>query len=275
MSIRHAPWAEAAPDFAIGLRPIEAAHWLEPGGADPARKDALLASDPASVWGETEGSRPAQAEALAMVEASVGARAQAGMPPLWAASRLVADDLCLMEKRDGAWRLTALSLCSGSFFTADDALGKSLEALHGPVPGFGDRFLKRVERIFDALQPTAVVERRNWTVVNADELYLPRSAPVRDRIAAIDPADAGQALFLRVERQTLRRLPATGALLFTIRIWRHPLADLVAEPERLAAFAAAWRGAAPDFRAYKGAAAYDALVAAFLDQAGVPATDEV
>jgi len=43
-----------------------------------------------------------------------------------------------------------------------------------------------------------------------------------------------------MERQTLRRLPRTGGLLFTIRIWRHPLEDLCAHPERLAAFEAAW-----------------------------------
>jgi len=69
---------------------------------------------------------------------------------------------------------------------------------------------------------------------------------------------------VRVERQTLRRLPATGGLVFTIRVWRHSLAALDADPERRSAFARAWRGASADFRAYKRLAAYDGLVEAHL-----------
>ena len=169
-----------------------------------------------------------------------------------------------MERRDGVWRLTAASLCSGTFFTARDALGKSLAELHDPVPGFSDRFLSVVERMFNAVQPGVIMERRNWTLLNSDELHLPRSGPVRAQILDIDVANAGRALYLRVERQTVRKLPNTAAVVFTIRIWRHPLAALKNDPEKLAAFAKAWSGVGDDFRAYKGLAPYDRLVAAFL-----------
>jgi len=95
-----------------------------------------------------------------------------------------------------------------------------------------------------------VLERRNWTVLNSADLHAPSSAPIRARIGEIDPADAGTALSLRVERQTLRRLPQTGAALFTIRVWLAPLGSLRDDPGRLAAFAHAWRTAHPDLRAY-------------------------
>jgi len=269
-TIRHAPWADAPPGFAIGLRPIAPDDWLEGGEADPAaRKDPLYAAHRDLVWAETDGSRPAQAEALALIEAAgAGAPYRPDLPPLQAAARAVADDLCLMEKRDGAWRLTAISLCAGTFFTAAEVIGKPLAALHAPVPAFGERFLARVSRIFDALAADTILERRNWTVMAGDDLHAPDSAAVRERIGGIAPDAAGAALFVRVERQTIRRLPATGAVLFTIRIWRHPLAALDADPARRAAFAAAWRGADPDFRAYKRLAAYDALVEAYLRSRG-------
>ena len=61
MPIRHAPWADAPPDFAIGLSPIDEAAWLEGGEDDPAaRKDPLFEQARALVWAETEGSRPGQ-----------------------------------------------------------------------------------------------------------------------------------------------------------------------------------------------------------------------
>ena len=75
---------------------------------------------------------------------------------------------------------------------------------------------------------------------------------------------AGRALHLRVERQTLRRLPRTGGALFTIRVWLAPLGSLADDPARLAAFEHAWRSATPELRAYKRFDLYDDLVEAFL-----------
>jgi hypothetical protein len=264
--VMHAPWADAPPDFAIGLRPTGVEAWLEGGEPDPAaRKDPLYGAHRDLVWAQIEGSRAGQSEILALVEASgVAVEPRPDLPPLYAAARAVPDDLCLMEKRAGEWRLAALSLSAGTFFTAAEVIGKPLAGLHAPVPGFGERFLARVTRIFDALRAEQVLERRNWTVMPGDDLFVPDGAAIRARVSTIAPDDAGAALFVRVERQTLRRLPATGGLVFTIRVWRHQLAALAAEPARLAAFARAWRGATTDFRAYKRLAAYDGLVEAYL-----------
>jgi hypothetical protein len=268
MTPRHRPWEEAA-EFTIGLKPIPVEAWLEGGEADPAaRKDPLYASRRGLVWAEAEGSRPGQAEAAALVDAALGPAPAVDLPPLFAAARRVPDDLCLMEKSDGQWRLTALSLSAGSFFTAEAVIGRSLAELHGPVTGFAERLLVRVQRIFEGLRPELVLERRNWTVLNSTELHTPTSAPIRARIGEIDPADAGSALSLRVERQTLRRLPQTGGALFTIRVWLAPLESLADDPARLAAFAHAWRTAHPDLRAYKRFDLYDDLVEQFLTRAG-------
>ena len=66
----------------------------------------------------------------------------------------------------------------------------------------------------------------------ADLAAAPPGAPV-------DPA----LVRLRVERQTLRRLPRTGAVVFTIRVYLTPLAQLVQEPGvpgRLASAIRSW-----------------------------------
>jgi dimethylamine monooxygenase subunit A len=261
MSLRHAPWEDAA-GFAIGLRPIAPEAWLEGGEAYPAaRKDRLLDTAAELVWAETDASRPGQQEVLELVEAALGRPIPAaGLPPLLAAARQVPDDLCLMEPHAGAWRLTALSLCAGSFFSAHEVIGKSLAELHDPVTGFGERLLGRVTRIFDGFRDDLVLERRNWSVVSSPELHMPDPAPMRAAIADIDPATAAEALRVRVERQTLRRLPRTGGVVFTIRVWLDPLAAIAADPVRLAAFARAWRAAPPEFRDYKKLHLYDELV---------------
>lgn len=265
MTPRHAPYADAW-DFSIGLKPISEADWLEGGESDPAaRKDPLNRDHGSLVWGEVEASRAGQAEVLSMIETALGrAEVTPDMPPLLAASRRVPDDLVLMEKRDRAWRVGALSLCAPTFFSAPEVLGRSLGEIHSPVNGFNDRFLVRVERIFESLRPGLILQRRNWSVVNSSEPFTPDPSNVLAAIAQITPDEAGQALFVRVERQTLRRLPITGGALFTIRIWLDPLDAVAADPGRLKAFAHAWREAPKPFRDYKRLPLYDELVAGYL-----------
>ena len=257
--------------FRIGLAPIALADWFEgafdAADGDPAvRKAAVFAEHPELCWGEVEGSQAGQAEVAELMAAHFGVEVSREGPPLRWAAGLVDDDLCLMEHHNWAWTLTAASLCAPSFFSAAEVVGKPLSALHGPVPGFAATLLPRVSRIFDALAVDAIVERRNWSVVASGELFLPSSVPVRARQPLI--TDPGRELFVRMERQTLRRLPRTGGVLFTIRIWRHRLEDLRGDPGRLAAFAAAWDGvmgqAGEEFRDYKGLAALDPLVRGFL-----------
>jgi hypothetical protein len=263
--IRHTPWADPPYDFQIGLKVIGETDWLEGGDTEAERKAALLVRDGPVVWGETNGSHAGQAGVLALVERATGGQGGAGLPPLWAASLLCADDLCLMQRDSGGqWRLTAASLTQPTFFTVPDALGKSLAEIHGPVPGFADRFGARVERMFDAVAPDVIMERRNWTVVNSAEAYLPDPGPMRARLPDLPLAQAAQGLFIRVERQTVRKLAGGGGVVFTIRAWRHPLAELAADPELKAAFARAWRGATVDFRDYKRLSPYDPWVEAFL-----------
>jgi hypothetical protein len=257
-------------DFAIGLRPIAPHAWIQGGEPQPwLRKDRLYADHRRLVFGELEGSRAGQAEVLELVDTvTVDRPTDLDGPPLFAASRRIADDLCLMQREAEDWRLTAISLSAGTYFTADEALGKTLAELHGPVPGFGERLLTRVRRIFDNLPADSVLERRNWTVTNSEALFAPDPAPIRARIAGIDAATAGAVLRVRSERQTIRRLPRTGGIVFMIRIWSRSLDELAAGPGGLAPFAVAWRAASVDFAAYKRFDLYAPLVESVLRARG-------
>jgi hypothetical protein len=242
------PFLAGPPDFVVGLRPLEAATWLYPDTEVHTlpEKRALLAARRGEVFAETEGSQPAQAEVAALV----------GGADFLAAAGMVSDDFCLMERRGPDWVLSAASLCAPTFWSLAENIGKPVAHLHGPVPdtlgpGGAQGLAARIARMFDAVAPGVIMERFNWTVQAGPERFTPSQAPLIARAEATPAAQAGDLLHLRVERQTIQKLPETGAVLFTIRICVDPLVAIFAVDGGQQAFAQAWRGAAAHVRTYK------------------------
>jgi dimethylamine monooxygenase subunit A len=252
----------------VGLAPIDPALWLLPDDQAHwlAGKRNLMASRLSEVLCEADAGHPAVLEAAEMVCAETGACGLAvGMPALAAAASLVSDDLVVMVPDGEGWRAMAACLCSPTFFSAQDAVGHTLSALHAPVPGGDPGLAGRIGRVFSMLRDGLVLERLNWTVQWGPERFTPSGAPLRAAAEAADVGEAAAMLHQRVERQTIRRLPRSGAVLFTIRIRLHPLALLIAEAEDRAAFARAWASASAEVRAYKRWAVLERHVHALLD----------
>ena len=161
-----------------------------------------------------------------------------GRPPLLAAASLVADDLVLMRRSDAGWRLVAASLCFPSSWTLSEKFGRSLQVIHNPVPGFGEgtRTADVIQRIFDNIKGGQSVVRWNWSLQGDATLYKPLSNDQRDTRATASTRRFPGGLastFIRVERQTLTALPASGDILFTIRIYLDPLDTLARYPDRV------------------------------------------
>nr|WP_238484182.1 DUF3445 domain-containing protein [Oricola indica] len=156
--------------------------------------------------------------------------------PLRTASMLVPEDLVLMRKFDDGWRLVAASLCFPSSWSLAEKFDRPLQIIHTTVPAFGPgtRTAGLIERIFDSLKVELPVERMNWSLQENADLYHPRSKNQRDEATEGQGGFlAGQpveTVYLRVERQTLRKMPVSGDILFTIRIHLDPLSVLPRHP---------------------------------------------
>lgn len=299
----HTPYDGSSTPFTIGLRPLDPARWIEVDDRYEdhlAEKRRLVAADTAAVFREEPGTRRAQQEVFGLVrdhlvrrfasvfpgtrqwEAALAAMAATGAqdrPPLLAASLLVQEDLVLMRRGETGWRLAAASLCFPSSWMLAEKFGRPLEDIHAPVPGFGrgNRAAVLIDRIFDNLAPERPVERLNWSLQADDALHKPLSSLQRDERARERPPrfpgdDPAAAAFVRVERQTLSRLPVSGDILFTIRIFLDPMKALAGHPDRAAlcrSFAAQLGGLDAAQLDYKGLAAdRDRLVAALERMAG-------
>jgi hypothetical protein len=294
----HTPYDGSSKLFQIGLRQLDLANWIEVDESfafQLAEKRRIHAEHARAVFVAEPGTAGAQAEVLALLKEHLPARfpdrycltggilAVAGqpeldlllasdLPPLHKASLLVQEDLILMRRGDDGWRLAAGALCFPSSWVLTEKFGKAMHVIHEPVPGFGPgtRNAGLIDRMFDRLQIVQPVERFNWSIQSSDALYHPLSNDQRIDRATGKPVrfpdiDAAARAFIRVERQTLRKLPVSGDILFTIRIHMDPMALLQRRPDR-AALAASFAGQVLELDAeqldYKGMTAdRDRLVA--------------
>jgi hypothetical protein len=260
--IAHTPYDGSSKPFTIGLKQLDLKDWIEVDAhydAYLAEKARLYAEIPGLVFVEEAQTRDAQQEVLDLIVDHLAAeharidprgcvrkrvdaqleliRAATDIAPLRMASMLVQEDLILMRKGESGWRLAAGSLCFPSSWSLEEKFGKPLHEIHGPVPDFGQgtRMNELIVRMFDRLaQP---VQRWNWSLQANADLYHPLSGRQRDERAEKRPSKfAGDAdfasAFIRVERQTLRKLPKSGDILFTIRIYLDPLGVLARHPDR-------------------------------------------
>ncbi|MGI9657975.1 MAG: heme-dependent oxidative N-demethylase subunit alpha family protein [Gaiellaceae bacterium] len=105
---------------------------------------------------------------------------------------------------------------------------------------------------FERILPERSVERFNWSVLDDPTLHQPTGRGRAADASHVTGENAGDQLRLRVERQTIRRLPTTRDVHFTIRVYVRPLAELAATPSDALRLAAALEGMGRSMRAYKG-----------------------
>jgi hypothetical protein len=247
MPFLHTPYASAAPAFSIGLSPLDPARWIEHDelfAAQLALKETILAQERAAAFGALGGSEAGQAETLELLVAHLLAYfpqtyrregdalwilaadrlvALSDEPALLTASRLVQEDLLLMQRHEQGWRLVAGSLCFPSTWVLAEKLGLAMEDIHGPVPGYAGRMAAMIARIFDNLKVEQPVERLNWSIYSDARLRYAQSK--QDPLERFPPGQSvAERAHIRVERQTLRRLARCGDILFTVRVHVDPVA---------------------------------------------------
>jgi hypothetical protein len=271
----------------MGLMPLPGAQWIEIDRhfvAALAAKRALLADRHAEVFAALPEAAAPAAELLTLLAdhlASHHARhfrregdrlrniatgedwdlAHAPLHALDLAGRLVQEDLCLMQASADSYRLIGASLCSPAHWRLADKIGRPLAGIHAPVPGYAAKLAQPVDRFFASLKPEKPVWRLNWGIQGHPAAFQPVRLPGESEVTA---ASAGERLWLRVERQTLRRLSATGAVVFTIRTHITRL-DRALTPGAAAELAGAVREMPPETQTYKNIAPIRAALLAWLD----------
>jgi hypothetical protein len=260
-----------------GISPLDPAAWLT---CDPdyvaqiAQRDRLIAEKPDLVMAATPDAGEALGELRETVLAALalrpewrfgpgavvrpdGASIPLDTPALPLIGRLLQEDMMLMAPGEPEYRLVGGVLCFPSRWLFAEKLGRPLTEIHRIVPRYGEDLSPRVNRLFAAIAVDRPLVRVNWGAHPTDALHQPLG-----KTWARPAYPLTGRFWLRTERQTLRRLPRTGAVAFGIKLTVTPFEELT-DPQR-AALAEALSGLTEDEIAYRGgplqhAAALEAL----------------
>ena len=164
-------------------------------------------------------------------------------------------DFTLQDQRDENLWMDAGMVTTQADWSLDFDIGMGFHEWHAPVPrahemGVFDRALKFLLK----LQHGAPVRRFNWTLTvdplldTSPENY-PKWGPMR---ADIRPENVGERMHLRVELQTLHRLPRSNSLAFGIRCYLIRFDDLVTIPKWGRRLHRVLRDIPDDLATYKG-----------------------
>ncbi|RAK97476.1 uncharacterized protein BO80DRAFT_458099 [Aspergillus ibericus CBS 121593] len=193
--------------------------------------------------------------------------------PMTICARLIQDDIAIMlEKPDGEYYLVAGAVLLAGFWRLEDKYQMRLSEIHtsGSVPQYTEKLEKGMMNFFRRLKPEDPVLRNNYFIQVDDNLAWSHSIGSEDsEDVSWSTAERNKAIenhYFRSERQSLRRLPRSGGVVFTIRTYFEPVVKIVEEdyvPGRLASAVRSW---GEDVSRYKGREMYEEVLLEYLDR---------
>ena len=211
------PKARGGGQLKMGLSKLTEEEWLQPRPDLKARAEGF-ADWPEGVQLTPEAQAPG--EELADILGVEGALPEAAL-----ASH---EDMCLLTRapNEEIYRLVGAAVAWPSDWHPKDKLGLPLRALHAPIAGYEEQLATGVDRFMETLKSGAIYGRCNWFIAATGKRRWLETRSPSEAFAHVTPDNAGETLFVRSERQSLRRLPQTGAILFTIGIYVETLGAL-------------------------------------------------
>ena len=273
----HLPFDGRAFRLRMGLRTLEPGTWIDADGhrdADLALKDRLLGErhdEVVALAPDPDGAAFGACEELVdSIGSELGRRPlpATGVHPVERAGRLTQEDWCVhLADADGRWRLVAACVCFPTRWVLGHKIGRTVREIHAPVAFYDEQLADPVDAFFDRLRPGVEhgVWRLNWNLTDDPTLFQPVAHGRRDLRADITAQNAGELLWLRVERQTLVKLERSGAVVFGIRVHEDPLGDLASDSDALDRLARSLRAMPEPTWAYKGLGAYGEAVLAWIE----------
>lgn len=251
----------------MGLRSLEGAGWLEGGDdltAQIPERLALAQSDRDVVYQELGGYKDAIADLVQLIRGNletfhseqylceenaithIATREKVALDSddvLLRLSSIIGEDLVVLSRENDEWKIVAGAVLFPSRWKLTEKIGKGMDAVHTPVPGYATALAPFMTATFDKITADRPVWRKNWSLHSTADLHQPTS---------IHAPALPENYWWRTERQTLTRSAKGEFLYFTIRNRAEPLAWIKEDPHAATQFAETLASYSPETIEYKG-----------------------
>ncbi|KAK3623421.1 hypothetical protein LTR56_021597 [Elasticomyces elasticus] len=171
--------------------------------------------------------------------------------PLEIAARLVMEDMNLLIQGAGPdpdehYLRASFSMAPAGWYL-QERIGWPLWKIHTPVPMWEEKLRKPIEKYFRNMKISTPVERMNF-FMQTDKTLFQQEPFAAQRAENLKIQD----IQIRHERQTLRRLPRSRAILFTVRTYLTPVVELASDKASLYSLRESIRAMPEEMAKYKG-----------------------
>ncbi|CAL5871764.1 uncharacterized protein PFLUO_LOCUS6017 [Penicillium psychrofluorescens] len=175
-------------------------------------------------------------------------------PPLEILLDNVPEDFALMLRDDktGFYILRAAVICSALGWNVASKIDRQLHEIHSPIPDYKEKMQFSMDRFFTKMPTEKPIQRGSWGLEVGEPLYMAPGDPLEEERRKQDPNLRIDECTLRVDWQTLRRLPLSGAVVFNFKALFTPLVEFRDEPGVPAIVAKVLKEGKKSFMEYKG-----------------------
>ncbi|KAJ7043237.1 hypothetical protein C8F04DRAFT_1207726 [Mycena alexandri] len=156
--------------------------------------------------------------------------------------------ITLEDKKTGLYVFRAGVSCSSVGWNVQTKIGLPLHEIHKPVPDYKEKMSFSMDRYFSQMKTEKPIQRGSWGIEVGQPLYLQEDDPdFRVPVPDLKLSD----IHLRVDWQTLRRLPRSRAIVFNFKPLFTPIEQFREEPYIPRLLLKILREGKPSFMQYK------------------------
>ena len=154
------------------------------------------------------------------------------MHPLHVLLNNVPEDfaIVLRNEEDGLYYFRAGMVCSSLGWNVGTKIGMGLREIHEPIPDYKEKMAFSMDRYFSKMPTNTPIQRGSWGLEVETPLYMPPGHP-HEEVRAIQKEGLKiDECHLRVDWQTLRRLPLSAGVVFNFKAIFTPVQEFRDEP---------------------------------------------
>ncbi|KAG6854946.1 hypothetical protein C0991_009769 [Blastosporella zonata] len=155
------------------------------------------------------------------------------------------------DEETGLYVLRAGVSCSAIGWRLQEKMGKPLHEIHQSVPDYMEKMRVSMDRYFSKMTCDKPIQRGSWDFEIGQLLYAQPGDPHYDMRGVQQPGLDVEDIYLRVDWQTLRRLPKSRAIIFNFKALFTPVTQFQKEPYIPKLVAKVLRDGKKAFKEYK------------------------